>query len=275
MTNNLKEQVVNDSLNLAQSLERIRDSFHTNVKEGLFYETISLYLVNFCVRYPILLHELIEKRVEERDTVDFYKTIIGIQGDSRYLLELFLTTCHILAKPEDKREIACLSLRLSELLHAHKQDLIIHEMNPGNNTEAKITSNHVTYANILKLAKHYKIDRLPKDLDECAPHAIKSAGLFHYSNAKVIYSDELKDNPEVKLALNNERENFERIAQPLYALFSLYEHPSYASVEKLNGFIKLSITDKLERIEQDKFQTLSMIKPVAKAMEFTCDKHLF
>jgi hypothetical protein len=275
MTNNLKDQVVKDSLNLGQSLERIRDSFHTNVKEGLFYQTISLYLVNFCVRYSILLHELIEKKVEEGDMVDSYKTIIGIQGDSRYLFELFLTTCHILAKPEDKREVVCLSLRLSELLHVNKQDLIIHEMNPGNNTEAKIASNQEVYVDILKLAKQNKIDTLPRDLDDCKPHIIKSAGLFHYSNAKVIYSDELKNNPEVKLALNNAREKFERIAQPLYASFSLYEHPSYASVKKLNGFIKLSMADKFERIELEKFQTLSMIKPVAKAMEFTCNKNLF
>jgi len=272
MPQRTRDEIVNECLEIATRLQVVRDNYLKNHQPGLFYKTLSLYIADFCVRYPLLLHDLVDSSLsQESENEPVYKAFVKIQGNSRYLLEEFFMICHLLNFSVEKRETGCLSLRLSELLHMHKQDKTINEILLNSNTNEKIISNNKAYKNILLLAEEIGINDMPEYIDDCSPTIIKSKGLKYYPSAKIDYKSECETNPVVKIALNKVSRDFGSMAQPLYALFSFHEHPTYFSLERINNFIKLERSAKIESINNQKFQALSLIRPIAKATLLSLD----
>ncbi|MDA8611356.1 hypothetical protein N9L18_00630 [Candidatus Pacebacteria bacterium] len=276
MTQTIENIVIKQSSDIAKSLESTRDLLHQNLKEGLYYQTTTLYLNNFYTRYCLLLYGLIEEKLDEGISNEIlYKKFINIRGDSRYLIELYITTCHFLNLPDSEKENSCISLRLAELLHIHKQDKIIDEFKSTIATKSKLGENQLRYQKISTLAKKYLTKELPPYIDDCSPLSRKEAGLKTcYSHGKIQYAEEFKENKIITESLEEVGNGFGKLSAPLYSLYSLYEHPTYTSVESLNDFIKLSKEQKKKKIEEERFTLLSMAKPVAKAMEISCKKYL-
>lgn len=259
---------------IALDMEGLRNTYFSQSDSTLFYKTLSLYLGNFCVRYPLLLHELIETKLpEDLGTDVIYKALIRSQGDSRYLMEIFLTTCHLLAQPKLNREQSCLSLHISELIHIDRQDRIILNTEATDITKSKITSNQAIYENLKALSETIGVGDLPKYLNECTPALLQTSGLKYYPFGKIKYDAEF-DNPIVCQALKADKAGLENLVRPLYAIFSFNEHPTYYSLEKINSFIPASRPTKIDVIVKKKYETLSMVRPIAQAMAYAIRRYL-
>ena len=274
MDTSVRDEVVKDSVQIAMELQQLRDSYFASPDSSLFYKTISLFIGNFCVRYPLLIHELIEVKLSETTNNEVvYKAFVHIQGDARFLMEMFLTICHLLNHPKDKRELACLSLQLSELIHIDKQDRVLLEVEANNNTESKLLSNHKRYEKIVALAEKADIVGLPRSIEECTPFIVNKVGLNFHRFGKIQYSDE-SENMIVKESLASVKKDFEQLTKTLYAILSFRTHPTHYSLEKIDRFIRMSRQGKIDIISDEKFEVLSLVRPVAQATLFSLKKYL-
>ncbi len=254
---------------IAKSLEQKRDLYQEKSLSGLVPHFLFLQINTFFSIYTLSIAETQEAPESTGNKNKVYRDYLSAKFTPlRYLFELYLTTAHILGSADPRKE--ALSLALSQQVQLQEINLQLY--NSQERLDA-LTTVQQTRENYKKFIQAYAGDWahiLPEEIDELLPQNGRwdSFNLTYYKFSKVEYSKEILENPIVLQTVTEilTVDPTSRLRQ-MYAMLSLYNHPTLATMEELNTFISQNDSGKNRLIDKTKEFNATILGVIGRAMD--------